>query len=162
MVPAHRVGDGAALVAAHRGARLGGRDGQAPRHAVPAGQAHAELAQGEEPAQRRGGDRRLHAGHRQPRASTFGALLVGVPAPDGLAASPAASAPASTSERSTDLMARLRERCAARPARSARCRRASTRATPPGCAPSCGRPSRSPSSPTTASSATPASPALIE
>ena len=49
MVPAHRVGDGAELLDATRDAGARRRDGQAPRHRVPARQALTELAQGQEP-----------------------------------------------------------------------------------------------------------------
>ena len=91
------------------------------------------------------------------RASTFGALLVGRPRPTtARCASPAASAPGSTSRRSTSLTRPVpgarRRRVSVRSATPAR-----SRAAPPGSS-RCSRPwSRSPSSPTTASSAMPAS-----
>ena len=52
--------------------------------ALHAGQAHAELAQGEEPAHGRGGDRRLHAGTGNRDVHLRRAAWSGVPDGDGL------------------------------------------------------------------------------
>ncbi len=156
-IPANRVGDGEALLEATRRAGTRGRHRQTARIDLPTGQAHQGLAQDQEPSPCRADHRRIHRRRRQPH--------------------PARSARCSSVGRSTgtDTLtfaggvgtgfkhATLESLTARLGASAPTCApsiphlRPRTAAVPPGSNRSSRQPSRSPSSPTKASSAMPAS-----
>ena len=158
MVPAHRVGDGAALLRGHR--RAQGMEG------VMAKRLGSPYLPGKRSPNWRKVKHRVQVevvigGFNQGtgnRARTRSARCWSACRRRRLAArSPAASAPGSTRRGSSRSTATLRALATTdvpvQPAAAAD----ATWPAPPGCGPSCGRWWRSPSSPTTATSATPAS-----
>ena len=146
-VPGHRIGDGAALLEATDAAGPRGRDGEAARLHLRARQAVGQLAQGEEPPARRGGDRRVHHRGGQPLGGVRRAARRAV-----------GRRPARVRRRGRHRLRPARgsrrsaRACATSPcasARSTRRRPPRTAAAPRGCSRCCGPRSRSASSRTT-------------
>ncbi len=154
-VPSLRIGGGSRVGGGDGVAGSRGRDRETPRLDLSAGDAVEGLAQDQEPDPGRVDHRRVHDRDGQPLRHVR--RIAGRPGDRTTACgSPAASAPASTSARSSRC-ARDWTPSSSTTVPSIRRRPALSRERRPGSSRSCARPSRSPSSPTTASSATPAS-----
>ena len=137
-VPAHRVGDGAALLEATGAQELEGVMAKRLGTTYRPGRPLEGLAQGQEPAPRRGRHRRLHAGHaatarrRSARCSSGAGSTARLAFAGGVGTG-------FNQRRLEELTARLRRRCAPTTARSTRRRRRPTGAARRGSSRCCGR-----------------------